>query len=301
MEKFIDGILNIYNWFTEHPFIGGVVSLIVSTLLTVLVVTLLLKLVHHIFKKRQEANGPSITMRFVENIIRGLLIIVAIFWVLLGNPLTSSFGDVIFKGSAVVGAIIGFAAQPVISDLIGGFLLSVSKPFQIGDRIELENDIAGIVKDITFRHVVLLHMDRREIIIPNSVLSKMRIVNSTKSTNQNSYIQKINISYDSNVKEAMEVLDKLVQDSPYTIPGKDSDEGKIYAPPYFLEYGDSALLLGITVYYPLSVSTEVVRTDINLRIDEEFRKHHIEIPYNFVNVVMRNPEELSGAAQAKEE
>lgn len=293
MEKVIDFILDIVKWLTDHPFIGGIVTLIVTTLLTILVVTLLLKLIRHIFNKHQEKNGKNISMRYAENIIRGLLIVIAVFWVLMVNPLTSSFGDVIFKGSAVVGAIIGFAAQPVISDLIGGFLLSVSKPFQIGDRIELEDNIAGVVKDITFRHVVLVHMDKREIIIPNSRLSSMRIVNSTKDLTQNSYIQNVNIAYGSDVKEAMEVLDNLVRESPYTIPGKPSDEGKIYAPPYFLEYQNSSLALAITVYYPNNVATEVVRTDINLRIDEEFRKHNIEIPFDYVNVVMKEPEKIS--------
>lgn len=298
MEQNQDFIYIVLQWFEDHPYLGGLITLVLSSFFTFLIVSLILKIVKKIFAKREEKNGVNLTMRYVQTIIRGALIVVAVFWVLMENKITSGLGDIIFKGSAVVGAIIGFAAQPVISDLIGGFLLSISKAFQIGDRIELEDGTAGIVRDITFRHVVLEYMDKRTIIIPNSKLSGMRFVNCSRTLHQNSFVARIGIAYGSDVRKAMKILEKIVHESPFTIPGKEIEEGeRVYTPAYFLEYGESALYLAINVCYPLDVSTEVVRSDINLRIDDEFRKNNIEIPFNYVNVIMKPTELPEGAGR----
>ena len=298
MNDLTSTIASITTWMEAHQFVSNLIILVISIILTILVTTLLSKLVHRIFKKREQKNGVSISTRYAEMIIRGVLIVIAVFWVLSSNKLTSNFGDIIFKGSAVVGAIVGFAAQPFISDLIGGLILSLSKPFQIGDRIELENGIAGIVKSISFRHVVIVYMDGREVIVPNGKLNGMSIINTSITGEQNSFVQKVNIAYGSNVKEAMEVLETLVEESPLTIPGKVTPEGKVYAPAYFLEYAESALVLAISVYYTQDHTTESVRSDINLRINEEFKKHGIEIPFNYLNVVMKEDTPNEGDASS---
>ena len=77
----------------------------------------------------------------------------------------------------MIAAVAGFAAQPVIADLICGMMISATKPFDIGDRIELEDGTAGIVKDITLRHVTLQDIDTIVRIIPNSKLNGMKITN----------------------------------------------------------------------------------------------------------------------------
>ena len=56
---------------------------------------------------------------------------------------------------------------------------------------------------------------------------------------------------------------------------------------HFMAFEDSSLKLSTTVYYRPSTATEVLISDVNLRVSEALEKNGIEIPYSYVNVVQR--------------
>ena len=65
-------------------------------------------------------------------------------------------------------------------------------------------------------------------------------------------------------------------------PEKEPDYGKVY----FLAFRDSSLEMGTTAYYEPSTPTEVFKDDINTRVKKALEANNIEIPYNYLNVVM---------------
>ena len=86
----------------------------------------------------------------------------------------------------------------------------------------------------------------------------------------------------------MEVIKNVVIECPYSVEGKPSKDGEMeYGPVYFIGFADSSLTMATTVYYEPTVPTEVIKNDINMRINTAFRENHIEIPYNYLNVVMQ--------------
>ena len=99
---------------------------------------------------------------------------------------------------------------------------------------------------------------------------------------------KFPVSYDTDVEKAMEIIRNVVISSRYTIQGFPGQYGNEYGPVYFLEYGESALILATTVFHDAEISTATVKTDINVRINRAFAANGIEIPYNYVNVVMKD-------------
>lgn len=268
-----------------HPTIWEGVKLIAFAVVACIGVTILLKLEKKAARKWL-SKPNNINMRFVESIIRFVVILLAAQWVIMSSPITSSFGKLLFQGTAIIGAIAGFAAQPVIADLICGLMLSFTKPFDIGDRIELEDGTAGIVKDITLRHVVLQGVDTARIIIPNSKLNGMEIKNMSLGDRTRSIHFRFSVAYDTDIERAMAVIAGVVRESPHTIPGKPGADGGEYGPVYFMEYADSALILATTVYYEPTTPTERVKSDINSRVKRALEDNGIEIPYNYINVVM---------------
>ena len=64
---------------------------------------------------------------------------------------------------------------------------------------------------------------------------------------------------------------------------KDED----YGPVFFEAFADSSLVLTMVVYYKQSTSGLEVKTDVNKRVNDAFNKEGIEIPFNYVNVVMK--------------
>ena len=223
----------------------------------------------------------GINARFTEKVIRALIIFLAAMWVIMSSRITQSFGSSLFQGTAVLAAIAGFAAKPVLSDMFCGFMLSTTKPFNIGDRIELDDGTAGIVKDITIRHVVLQGIDTLKIVIPNSEINSRRVTNLSHHTKTRSIHFRFQVGLNTNADTAKRVIREAVQESPYSVPR----EGEDYSPVYFLDFTDNGLLMATTVYYAPTSPTEVVKDDINSRVKRALEANEIEIPYNYVNVI----------------
>ncbi len=192
----------------------------------------------------------------------------------------------VLGGTAIISAVLVFAAQDVIKDTLAGLMISIYKPFEIGNRIELENGQSGIVRDITMRHTVIHTWGSQELIIPNSKLNTLTILNDSYHTGMRSFQAKFQIGYGSDVKKAMSVIKNAIIDSPYTVGGKKVENDRIYDDVYFMAYEPSSLRMETTVYYK-GVPTEIVRSDVNIRVNEALKANGIEIPYTYVNVIQK--------------
>ena len=277
----------IADFFKAHQILWQSIMLVFTTVVTFVVVFFALRLEKKA-AKRLRGMRDNINLRFVESIARFIVIFLAIQFVVMSSPLTQNFGRVLFQGTTVIAAIAGFAAQPVIADLICGLMLSATKPFDIGNRIELDDGTAGIVKDITMRHVTLQDIDTVVRIIPNSKLNGMKITNMSYQAQTRSVHFRFHVAYHADVEQAKAVIARAVADSPWSIPGgPDAAEGA-YSPVYFIAYADSSLVLATTVYYNPGTRTEVLKDDVNTRVRRALEAAGIEIPYNYVNVVLND-------------
>lgn len=75
----------------------------------------------------------------------------------------------ILASTAVVGLIVGFAAQHTIANMVAGIQLAVSQPFRIGDRVSFE-ETEGRVTDITLSYTYVDPGDGSSVVIPNQLL-----------------------------------------------------------------------------------------------------------------------------------
>lgn len=278
-----DWDLSIY--FDKTTTLGQIIEFLIYTAIAAILTTIVLA-VYNRFVKRALKKKNNIQIRFTQNIIRTLIILIAVIWVLVSSTATTDIGKVLFQGTAIIGAVVGLAAQPVIGDLFSGIALSFNRPFEIGDRIELDNGIRGVVMDITIRHVVIRTIDTIDVIVPNSKINASLLTNMSPNTKTRSAHLRFNVAYGTDVRKAMDTIRKVVEDCEYTIPAWKGKEE--YGPVYFISYADSSLVLATTIYYRPSNSTEMILSDINLRVNDAFAKEGIEIPFNYVNVVMKD-------------
>ena len=102
------------------------------------------------------------------------LVLVAIFLVLAAIAL-SQFTELkrlatgILASTAVIGLIVGFAAQHTIANMVAGVQLAVTQPIRIGDRISFE-ETEGRVTDITLSYTYVDPGDGSAVVIPNQML-----------------------------------------------------------------------------------------------------------------------------------
>jgi len=130
----------------------------------------------------QVSRSTKTRLRFLRR-----LLILIVFLVLVAIAL-SQFTELkrlatgILASTAVLAAIVGFAAQHTIANMVAGVQLAVSQPIKIGDRISFEEE-EGRVVDITLSYTYVDPGDGTSVVIPNQMLVEGIVRNlSTEDT-----------------------------------------------------------------------------------------------------------------------
>lgn len=143
------------------------------------------------FKDKETKQG--LTMRkLINNLIKALFF----FWI--GIMILNEIGiDIlpILAGAGVVAFAVGFGAQELVKDLIGGFFLILEKTFSIGDTIEIEGR-TGVVLDIGLRRTKIRNWKGEIITINNGDIKT--VINS--SINPSIAVIKFNLDFRTDVR-----------------------------------------------------------------------------------------------------
>jgi small-conductance mechanosensitive channel len=130
----------------------------------------------------QVSRSTKTRLRFLRR-----LLLLAIFLVVAAIAL-SQFTELkrlatgILASTAVLGLIVGFAAQHTIANMVAGVQLAISQPFRIGDRVSFEEN-EGRVTDVTLSYTYVDPGDGSSIVIPNQLLVEGIVHNhSTEDT-----------------------------------------------------------------------------------------------------------------------
>jgi len=89
-----------------------------------------------------------------------------------------NIASTIFAGAGVSAIVIGFAFKDIAENFLAGIILTVNRPFEIGDIIESGGD-KGTVKDLDLRSTHLRNSGGKDIYIPNSSIIKNTLTNYT--------------------------------------------------------------------------------------------------------------------------
>ncbi len=137
-------------------------------------------------------------------------------------------------GAGFLGIVVGMAARQTLGSMVAGFVLMFSRPFTIGDWVEVgENE--GIVTQITIMNTRMRNFDGESIVIPNDIVSNHAVVNRSEQGHLRLRID-VGVDYESDpgraedvALEAMEAVDSVATSPPpAAIP---------------TEFGDSAVVL----------------------------------------------------------
>ena len=153
----------------------------ILVLVVAFIVSKILKFIIGRFVKTaaQKLKVNPTKFKFFKNTIDFIIYLIAIIVIFRYIPSLRTYGNTLLTGAGVLAAIVGFASQSAFSNIISGIFLVFSKPFGVGDRVQIGQLYSGDVEDITLRHTVIRNFENRLIIIPNSVMNNETIVNST--------------------------------------------------------------------------------------------------------------------------
>lgn len=144
------------------------------------------------------------------------ILLVLIILQVVGYEITS-FAAIL----ASAGVTVGLGLQGSLSNLAGGILILLMRPFKVGDFIAAAG-FAGTVKEIGLVYTTLVTVDNHEVAVPNGVLSGSSIENFSAQATRRVDVQ-ANVSYATDLQEAKEIFKSVLAELPSRVEGQDID------------------------------------------------------------------------------
>jgi small conductance mechanosensitive channel len=131
-------------------------------------------------RMRRFALDPASATRYrvLRRTVTSVIVTVGVLSALLTlDPVRTVAGGVL-ASTAVLGLVLGFAAQRTLSNFVAGILIAIAQPLRLGDRVRVDND-TGQVEEIGLTYTFIRLDDGARLVIPNDKLASDTIRNST--------------------------------------------------------------------------------------------------------------------------
>lgn len=191
------------------------------------------------------------------------LLVLSIWGINLGNLLL---------GAGVLGIVLGLAARQTLGAVLAGFVLLFSRPFDIGDWVQI-NDREGYVVDVTIFNTEIRTFEDEHVVIPNDIVTGSSIVNRSRRGRLRIDVE-AGIDYDADPNEAADValdamrsIDALAETPEPTV--------------VLTEFGSSAIVLECRFYItnPTADKRWQAQTDVISAVAAAFEDAGIKIPF----------------------
>ncbi len=273
----------IEQFFNQHAF---AVALIVGAaylsrkFAMVLVSRVVKRAVHHdniAFKIAEEKREKTL----IDIISTALRIGI---WIIAGMMLLEEFGVNIaplLAGAGVIGVALGFGAQSIVKDGLTGLLIIFENQYRVGDVVQVNSEVVGMVEKITLRETVLRDLDGMVHHVPNGYIQV--------ATNMTMEFSNVNIDIGVSYNADIDKVEKVINDVGETMAHDADWREAIIEAPAFLRvdsFADSSVVIKI-----LGKTTAdqrwAVAGEFRRRLKAAFDKNDVEIP--FPQMVLHQP------------
>jgi small-conductance mechanosensitive channel len=144
----------------------------------VLLAVIVARIVDRRIARHELTAGATTRYRVLRRSIVAAIIAIAVLSGLLIIPQVRAVAGTLLASGAILGIVVGFAAQRTLSNFIAGVVLAFTQPLRIGDRIVVE-DTEGVVEEIHLMYTFVRSDDDTRLVIPNDKLASDTIRNAT--------------------------------------------------------------------------------------------------------------------------
>lgn len=223
----------------------------------------------------ERAGSDTGIRQFIDSLLKFVLHILLILAIAGGFGVESTSTAALIASG---GMAVSLAMQGSLSNLAGGMLILLLKPFVVGDYIiEDSHGNEGTVKEIHIFYTKLATLDNKTIVIPNGNLANTSLTNVTAKDFRQLDLR-VDISYDADLRKTKALLEQILL-------GDASVEKEMDHKVFVDNLGESSVVLGLRAwvktedYWP--ARWRLLET-IKLTLDE----HKIEIPYRQLKIHM---------------
>lgn len=272
--------------FLRYPFLTITIKTAVIVGLTILTIRAL----KFLAKKHVNKNGTSIHFRFFYNLTKALIVLIA--FATIGSQFAefSQAVTTIMASSGILALGASLAAQESLTNIIDGIFISIFKPYNIGDRVSLpeKNNMTGTITEMNLRHTIITTFSNTSYIVPNSQMSTAVIENSNFNNKSYSYPIDVQISYDSDMTKAMQLIQQAIITHPEFVDTRTPEAIAEGAPAVIVslrEFAASGIALRAMVTVSDVSKSFRACSDIRIKIKEAFDREGIVIPYQTITLI----------------
>ena len=176
---------------------------------------------HHLILKRNPidmsdnlfARRIQTQTKVVQQTLSFLVILFGVSAMLMTFPMARQFGTSILASAGLAGLAVGFAAKPVLGNLIAGLQLAFTQPIRLDDVVIVENEW-GRVEEITGTYIVIRIWDDRRLIVPLQWFIENPFQNWTRKTSARLGSVMLWVDYALPLEPLREKLDSLCAQKP---------------------------------------------------------------------------------------
>lgn len=242
----------------------AIAILVVGIILTKICVKLMSK---GLSKTKLDLTVVKFTTQVTKILLYVLLLTVVLSMV--GIPATS-----IITVIGTAGVAIGLALQNSLSNVAGGFLLMITKPFKIGDYI-ISNGVEGTVSQISILHTRLDSVTNQAIFIPNGLAVNAVVVNNSQNAER-----RVDLDFSISYKDDFELARQTITD---IIKAHDKVNQKQEIFVRMSDHGESAIIITSRCWCK-SADYWQVHFDLIEQVRAAFIEKNIEIPFKQIDI-----------------
>jgi len=262
-------LTDIFNIGIGSVTLGAIVSALILLLLCIVIIRFIMKIVNRVFEGMHMERGLR---RFLLSTINVVLYVLAglIIADKIGIPVTS-----LVAALSVVGVAVSLAIQGSLSNLAGGVMLMVTKPFMVGDFVEA-GGVSGTVSEVGIAYTKMTTPDNKTICCPNSEIAAAKIINYSAEKARRVDIT-VTASYDAAVNDVKAALLKCAEKYKDSNPTDNAPFAAVSS------YNDSAIEYVLRVWVETGKYWDIYFALLQ-DIKDEFDAANIEMTYPHMNV-----------------
>ncbi|MDG6218443.1 MAG: mechanosensitive ion channel family protein [Candidatus Thermoplasmatota archaeon] len=231
-------------------------------------------------KVQKKMHRPPILLNKLVSIIVFLIAFIIILGY-LDIEITPFLATVGFGALAV-----GLALQSTLSNFFAGLHLLSDHPIEVGDFIELGEDINGVVEDIGWRSTRIRTLPDNLLIIPNGKLAESNIVNFSKPKLDMSIWIPCGVAYESDLEKVERVTLEVANEIQQTAEGAVRDFTPLFR---FREFGESNINFITILRVSEPLKRFVVRNEFIKALKKRFDQEGIEISWPIQKIYIKEP------------
>ena len=188
----------------------------ITIAVTLICVRVVNRILLRVIDRQKQINSGNATILAFCRYLAIAAVYFAGFAVIVSNiPALSAGMNKLMAAGGVLAVVGGLASQEALGSIVSGLMILAFKPFVIGDVVRcVDNNISGVVEEITLRHTAIRTYENKRVIVPNSVMNSSIIENADYTDSRVCSFLEIGVTYESDIGRAKQLLAEEIARQP---------------------------------------------------------------------------------------